>query len=153
MPSAQGVAEVAPVTATNDPGGAFKHEICPLDGWKVPSAHGVAEIAPVTATNDPGGAGVHGWLPVEEKEPGAQGVLARAGVAPAANPTARAKPTITLTRVISARRRAAPNLTFALHGTISLPFRSAAPLASRAAQGPSHPNDGATAIAGNLRDA
>ena len=60
MPSAQGVAEVAPVTATNDPGGAFKHEICPLDGWKVPSAHGVAEIAPVTATNDPGGAGVHG---------------------------------------------------------------------------------------------
>ncbi|MGA8337726.1 MAG: hypothetical protein WB761_23530 [Solirubrobacteraceae bacterium] len=60
------MAEIAPVEATNDPGGAFRHEIWPLDGWKVPAGHGVAEIAPVEATNDTGGAGVHGCWPVGE---------------------------------------------------------------------------------------
>jgi hypothetical protein len=27
------VAEIAPVDATNDPGGAFRHDVWPLDGW------------------------------------------------------------------------------------------------------------------------
>ena len=55
-------------------------------------------------------------------------MLARAGAAPPANPTARAKPAITSTGVTSTRRRAAPNLTFELRGTVPTPLdRHASP--------------------------
>jgi len=72
-----------------------------------------------------------------------QGVLASAGVAPVANPTARAKPTTT---------SAAPNLTFELHGTIPTPLSIDVPPRPAQAEDRSHRNDAAAATTANLRE-
>lgn len=61
-------------------------------------------------------------------------MMTRAGAAPAANPTPRAKPTTTSIRVKTARQRAALNLTFELHGTISTPLSVDTPLLARSAE-------------------